>query len=136
MPKTPNGTETRNTRCQLSGPSRPPITRPRNEPAIAATPLIPSAVPRWSAGNASVRIAVELAMMNAPPTPCTMRQPISHSAAASPCCQVTASRIDATVNTTKPRLYIRTRPYMSPRRPKPTTSTAVTTRKPMIIQSR
>ena len=75
-------------------------------------------------------------MMKAPPMPCTTRQPISQSAAASPVCHVTASRIDATVKTTKPRLYIRTRPYMSPRRPNPTTSTAVTTRKPMIIHSR
>lgn len=103
---------------------------------MAATPLMPSARPRCSTGNASVRIALELAMMNAPPTPCTTRQPISHSAAASPDCQVTASSTDATVNITKPRLYIRTRPYMSPRRPKPTTSTAVTTRNPMIIHSR
>ena len=34
----------------------------------------------------------------------------------------------AIVNTMNPRLYIRTRPYMSPRRPKGTTRTAVTTR--------
>ena len=67
-------------------------------------------------------------MMNAPPTPCTIRQPISHSAAASPCCQVRARKIDAIVKITKPRLYILTRPYMSPSRPKPTTSTAETTR--------
>ena len=40
-----------------------------NEPAIAATMLTPSAVPRWLAGNASVRIAVELAKSIAPPTP-------------------------------------------------------------------
>ena len=36
----------------------------------------------------------------------------------------------------KPMLYMRTRPNMSPRRPKLTTSTAVTTRKPIIIHSR
>ena len=40
------------------------------------------------------------------------------------------------VKTAKPRLYIRTRPNMSPSRPRLTTSTAVTTRKPRIIQSR
>ncbi len=136
VPNSPNGTETRKTSFQSTGPSRPPITRPRNEPAIAATPLMPSARPRCSPGNASVRIADEFAIRNAPPTPCTIRQPISHSAAASPCCQVSHSITDATVNTAKPRLYIRTRPNMSPRRPNPTTSTAVTTRKPMIIHSR
>ncbi len=81
-------------------------------------------------------IALEFAIRNAPPMPCTIRQPMSHSAAASPCIQVTASSTDATVKIAKPRLYIRTRPYMSPRRPNPTTSTAVTTRNPMIIHSR
>ncbi len=42
----------------------------------------------------------------------------------------------AMVKTMKPRLYIRTRPYMSPRRPKGTTRTAVTTRYPISIHSR
>ena len=37
---------------------------------------------------------------------------------------------------TKPRLYILTRPYMSPRRPRLTTSTLLTMRKLRIIQSR
>ncbi len=83
-----------------------------------------------------MRIALELAIRNAPPTPCTIRQKISQSAAASPVCQVTASSTEATVKITKPRLYMRTRPNMSPSRPKPTTSTAVTTRNPMIIHSR
>ncbi len=136
MPITPNGTDTRKIQCQLIGASTPPTTRPRNEPAIAATPLMPSARPRWLAGNASVRIALELAIRNAPPMPCTTRQPISHSAAASPLIQVTASMIDENVKIRKPRLYIRARPYMSPSRPKLTTSTAVTIRKPMIIHSR
>ncbi len=51
-----------------------------NDPAIAATWLTPSAMPRWRAGNASVRIAVELANSIAPPIAWTTRQPISHSA--------------------------------------------------------
>ena len=51
-------------------------------PAIAATWLMPSAMPRRSAGNASVMIAVELANSIAPPTPWTIRQPISHNAPA------------------------------------------------------
>ena len=45
-----------------------------------------------------------------------------------PVSQVAASRIEKTVKIANPALYIRTRPYMSPRRPKLTTSTAVTTR--------
>ena len=40
-----------------------------NDPAIAATMLIPSARPRCSAGNASVRIAAELAIRNAAADP-------------------------------------------------------------------
>ena len=40
-----------------------------NEPLTAAMPLIPIAMPRSSAGKASVRIALELANRNAPPTP-------------------------------------------------------------------
>ena len=60
-----------------------------NEPAMAAMAFMPRAVPRWLAGNASVRIAVELANRNAPPIPCTTRQMISQSAPAVPCIQVT-----------------------------------------------
>ena len=102
VPNAPIGAETRNTRCQSTGPSTPPSSSPRNEPAIAAIELMPSAVPRWLAGKASVRIAVELANRNAPPMPCTTRQMISHRAPAVPCSQVTASRIEATVNTANP----------------------------------
>ncbi len=53
---------------------------------------------------------------------------ISQIAPASPVSHVTASRIEKNVKTANPRLYIRVRPYMSPMRPKLTTSTAVTTR--------
>jgi hypothetical protein len=38
--------------------------------------LIPSAIPRWLAGNASVMIAAALASRHAPPMPWTMRNPI------------------------------------------------------------
>ena len=98
------------------------------EPAIAATWFSPSARPRSLAGNASVRIALELAISMAPPTPCKMRMQISHQAADVPCSQVTDSMIEKKAKIAKPRLNIRTRPNMSPRRPKLTTSTAVTTR--------
>ena len=103
---------------------------------MAATPLMPMARPRWLAGNASVRMADELAIRNAPPMPCTTRQKISQMAASLPSNQVIAKKIDDTVNTAKPMLYMRARPYMSPSRPKLTTRTAVTTRKPIIIHKR
>jgi hypothetical protein len=92
VPNRPTGADTRKTRCQLAGPSTPPRIRPMNDPAMAAIEFSPSAVPRWLAGNASVRIAVELANRNAPPIPCTTRQMISHNAPATPCIQVTVSR--------------------------------------------
>jgi hypothetical protein len=38
--------------------------------------LMPSAMPRWLAGKASVMIADALASKQAPPTPCTMRKTI------------------------------------------------------------
>ena len=38
--------------------------------------LMPSAMPRWLAGNASVMIAAALASRNAAPMPCTMRNTI------------------------------------------------------------
>ena len=75
-------------------------------------------------------------MRSAPPTPWTIRIAISQRAAAEPSIHVSESSTDPAVNTAKPRLNIRTRPYMSPIRPKLTTSTAVATRKPISIQSR
>ncbi len=59
--------------------------------------LIPSAIPRWSAGNASVMIAAELASRQAPPTPWTIRHTIRYSAPADPVYQSIASNSDATV---------------------------------------
>ena len=70
----PNGTEIRNTRRQSIGASRPPSTRPMNMPLTPTMLLMPSAIPRWLAGNASVRIAAEFASRNAAPTPCTTRK--------------------------------------------------------------
>ena len=99
-----------------------------NEPAMPATWFRPRARPRSLAGNASVRIALELAISIAPPTPCRIRITISHQAAAVPCSQVTDNITENTAKSAKPRLNIRTRPNMSPSRPKLTTSTAVTTR--------
>ena len=76
VPNRPTGTEIRNTSRQLIGASRPPSTRPMNMPLTPTMLLIPSAIPRWLAGNASVMIAAELASRKAPPTPCTIRNTI------------------------------------------------------------
>jgi len=98
-----------------------------NDPAIAAIMLVPRARPRWLGGKASVKIAVELAMMNAAPTPWKIRMTIMKMAASGPCIQVIDSMIEKKVKMTKPMLYMRVRPNMSPSRPKLTTSTAVIT---------
>ena len=66
--------------------------------------------PRSWLGNASVRMAEELPITSAPPTPWPMRMAISHSAADDPLIHVTESRIEQTVNTARPRLNMRTRP--------------------------
>ena len=79
-------------------------------PDMPATWLMPIAVPRWFEGNASVRIAGELAISMAPPMACRTRQPISHSAPLGP---VNGSKGNASApnpKIAKPMLYIRTRP--------------------------
>ncbi len=75
-------------------------------------------------------------MRSAPPTPWPIRIAIIHLAASAPCIHVIESMMEQSVNTAKPMLNIFTRPYMSPMRPKLTTSTAVDTMKPIIIHSR
>ena len=110
MPKTPNGTETRNTSRHSIGASTPPSSSPRNEPDTAATPLMPMALPRSSSGKASVRIAVELANRNAPPMPWKTRMMMIHRAPAEPVKNVADSAIEKIVKMAKPRLYILTRP--------------------------
>src|SRR5579875_85438 len=77
VPRRPNGTETKNTRRQSTSESSPPAIRPMNDPAMAATWLMPIAMPRRSGGKASVRMAAEFANSMAAPTPCTTRQMIS-----------------------------------------------------------
>ncbi len=134
--KSPMGTETKKMRRQLIGARRPPRISPMKEPLNAAAWFTPRAMPRWFSGKASVRMAAELAMSMAAPTPWKMRMMIRYNPAASPVSQHTLRRSEKKVKTAKPRLYMRTRPYMSPSRPSVTTSTLVVTRKPRIIQSR
>jgi hypothetical protein len=75
-----------------------------NEPAIPATMLTPSAIPRCRAGNASVMIAAELATSIDPPTACATRQPISHSAPPPPRRGSRESITGVTVKTRNPAL--------------------------------
>ena len=84
VPPRPIGTDTMNTRRQSTAASSPPRIRPMNWPEMPATWLMPMAVPRWLAGNASVRMAGELAISMAPPTAWMTRKPISHSAPLDP----------------------------------------------------
>ena len=86
------------------------MIRPTNDPATAATALMPSAIPRWLAGKASVRIAAALAMSIAPPTPCTIRSRMIARAAALPWAKMSDSPREHTVKIAKPRLNRRTRP--------------------------
>ena len=123
VPRSPSGTETRKTSRQLMAASTPPKIKPMNDPLMPATLLIPSAIPRWLEGKASVRMADELATRNAAPMPWTIRPMMSHTAAACPVKGTTLSCNDASVKTRNPRLYILTRPNMSPSRPRLTTKT-------------
>ncbi len=68
-----------------------------NMPLTPTMLLIPSAMPRWRAGNASVMIAAALASRHAPPMPCTMRKTIRYVAPGRPCIQSIASSSEATV---------------------------------------
>ncbi len=104
MPNTPIGTFTQNTARQSQAASRPPSSRPTNWPEIPAIWLIPRAMPRCRAGNASVRMAAELAISMAPPNACPNRQAISQRAPALPVSGSRESAIEVSVKTMKPRL--------------------------------
>ncbi len=104
VPMMPIGTPTQKMACQWISESTPPISRPRNEPATAATMLTPSAMPRWLEGNASVRIAEDDDISIAPPTPWITRQPISQIAPPSRWNGSKDSAMAARVKTTKPML--------------------------------
>ena len=98
------GTETRKMSRQLIGARMPPTTSPMNVPLVAATPFIPSAMPRWLAGKTSVRMAAELANSIAPPTPWKTRMTMRKMAPDAPVIQVIESTREKNVNRAKPRL--------------------------------
>src|ERR1035441_3707949 len=67
VPNALMGTLTQNTARQSQAASSPPSSKPRNCPQITEIWLMPSAMPRWRAGKAPVRMAAELAISIAPP---------------------------------------------------------------------
>ncbi|HEY1706370.1 MAG TPA: hypothetical protein VGG75_42390 [Trebonia sp.] len=71
-----------------------------------------------------------LAMISAPPTPCTIRK-----AMIDPSFQASAHSSEPSTNTAKPVSYIRTRPNMSPNRPTCVASSVMTRRKLMMTQT-
>ena len=71
-------------------------------------------------------MAAELAMSNAPPMAWNIRRMTSSKAPLEPVLHTADSRIAPRVNQAKPRLYILTRPNMSPMRPTVTTMAAIT----------
>src|SRR6202020_501560 len=70
----PPGPSAQNTPRQSQAARSPPAIRPMNMPARPATWLMPSAKPRWSRGNASVRIAAEVDISMDPPRAWSNRQ--------------------------------------------------------------
>ena len=101
VPMTPTGTLTKKTSRQSKTAKTPPKTKPISEPARKASWLIPKALPRSFAGNASVMIAPLLEKRNAAPTPWTIRKAISSMAPASPVLGVRNNRIEPTVKMSK-----------------------------------
>ena len=65
---------------------------------------MPRAIPRWSSGKASVRMAEEFAISIAAPSAWNSRMVISHIPAAWPCIHVTERTSEKKVKTAKPRL--------------------------------
>src|SRR5689334_6872569 len=104
VPMMPIGTLTQKTERQSHSASMPPSTRPMNEPAMPATMLTPSAMPRWAAGNTSVMIAAELAISMEPPIAWITRQPMSHNAPRPPENGSNDSMTEQTANTANPAL--------------------------------
>ena len=97
MPMMPIGTLNQNTVRQPIPVRKPPRIGPSIRPAPTTIALIPSARPSSRRGNASVTRAADVAMINAPPTPWTMRPAISSVAVGA-----RPQNTDATVNTASP----------------------------------
>ena len=104
VPNTPIGTFTQKISRQSIAASTPPSSRPMNWPEMPTIWLTPRAMPRLLAGNASVRMAAELAISIEPPKAWTIRHRISHKAPLLPWSGSRDRAMEARVKTTKPRL--------------------------------
>jgi len=110
----PTGTFTRKIqRHDRTARITPPATGPTMLPTAHVIELMPMARPRSPRGKASVMMAMPLAISIAPPTPWTRRKSTSWGPL-----PASAQSREPTVKTPNPRLYMRTRPNMSARRPK------------------
>ena len=93
--------------------SAPPTISPTALPPIAIAAHTPRAFARSApSANVVVTIASAAGEMNAAPSPCSAREPISI-----PELDESPSRSDAAVNTTSPKRKSRLRPSRSPARP-------------------
>ena len=111
---TPTGRLIRKIRRQLATLRiSPPSTGPIMLPSAQVIELIPIARPRSSGGNTSVMRAMPLAISMAPPIPCSRRNITSSRPVLAK-----AQSTEQAVKARKPRLYMRTRPKRSARRPK------------------
>src|SRR5215216_1799140 len=110
VPKMPNGTLTRNTARQLVSASSPPISSPMNEPASAATWLMPRAHAALTDGEGVGEDGHGVGHEQGPADPLDDAQADRSSAPAEPTSGVKASAIEARVKIRNPALYIRTRP--------------------------
>lgn len=108
----------------------PPKTRPRTDPNIIATWLMPNALPLSFTGKASVRIATLFEKINAAPIAWINL----NSTNCSPVCDK-LHNADAKVNIVNPNLYNFTLPKISERRPKFKRIEAVTREYPITIQT-
>jgi hypothetical protein len=101
VPKTPTGMFTQKTARQ-SQIAQPAGDQADELPGQSGHLVDPERETALGAGNASVRIAAELAVSMDPPIACSIRQPISHTAPRPPWNGLNDSRIDAAVNTANP----------------------------------
>ena len=106
----PTGTLSQKTHCQTRPSTMAP---PMSGPAATATPVIapqaPSALPRIAGGVASMINASASGTAMPPPMPCRARAAMRRAMVG-----LSAHNADATVNTAKPAMNMRRRPYLSP----------------------
>jgi hypothetical protein len=111
---------------EVSGPARG--RRHRDGPATGEPRVRIRNSPRRNIGDAGLEDAERHQQQHGAADGLHDRRPTGHSAPPPAWNGSNDSATEATLNTTKPRLYILARPNTSPRRPNVTTSTACTSR--------